>query len=204
VAPKNPMRANPDKFGGVRVPIPPFRDTPRDRPPADKVPMRRIDLSTVRTLALVLPLFVAAACSDDPKSLTNDGQAALNSGDARGAVTAFEKALAKMDASNPDFLRAAVGRCQALARIDGKKAKDEFLALAKAQPGKVLDVDFHIVVSEFVNAGNFLDAIDVMKTGIDLFPQSKKMVEIKEAVVAASKKMGDPAVLSKLKGLGYI
>jgi len=166
--------------------------------------MRRIDLRSLRTLAFVLPLFVAAACSDDPKSLTNDGLAALNSGNAKGAVTAFEKALVKMDASNPDYLRAAVGRCQALARIDGKKAKDQFLALAKAQSGRVLDQDFHIVVSEFVNSGQFLDGIDVMQAGIVLFPSSKKMVEIKDAVVAASKKAGDPAVLSKLKGLGYI
>lgn len=195
---------NPRLVEGVGVPNPPFRDTPRVQPLADKVPMRRPDLRTLRHLALALPLLLAASCSDDPKALTKDGFNAINSGDAKGAVTAFDKALAKMDATNPDYLRAAVGRCQALARTDSAKAKTEFLALAKAQTSKIQDQDFHVVVSEFVNAGKFLDGIDVMEAGIKMFPESTKMAEIKTAVVAASTKEGDPKVLSKLKGLGYI
>lgn len=129
---------------------------------------------------------------------------ALGSGDAKGALAAFDKALAQMDATNPDYLRASVGRCQALVHIDGTKAREEFIALAKAQPGRIVELDFHVVVSEFVNTRQFLDAVEVMNSGMKLFPGSKKMQEILDAVRAASTRAEDPSSMKRLKDLGYL
>lgn len=150
-------------------------------------------------------LLLATACSEsDPKALTNRGANAINSGDWKGGLADYEAALAHMDASNAEYLRASVGRCQALARLDPKKGKSEFLALAKAQAKLIQPQDFHVVVSQFLSANNFIDAIDVMRSGKEMFPESPKMKSIEEYVVAESRKALDPAVSDKLKSLGYL
>jgi hypothetical protein len=150
-------------------------------------------------------LFLLAACgSSDPKSLTDDGYAALGKGDAQSAAEDFEKALKQMDASQPDYIRVAVGRCTALARLDGKKAKDEFLELAKKQPSRITIQDFHMVVSEFVKRRSFDDAVTVMHAGVQMFPESPQMQAIRDSVIQESETAADPEALKSLRGLGYI
>jgi hypothetical protein len=157
----------------------------------------------MRTILLLLGALLLAACSgSDPKTLTSEGYDALNRGDAKGALAKFEQALPGLDAKQDAYLRAAVGRCQALARIDTKKASAEFLALAKADK-RVTPQDFHLIVGEMVTQRAFLDAIAVMHEGVKLHP-GPKMNEIKDLVVAESTKAGDEGAMKELKGLGYI
>lgn len=150
-------------------------------------------------------LLLATACSEsDPKALTNRGANAINSGDWKGGLADYEAALAHMDASNAEYLRASVGRCQALARLDPKKGKSEFLALAKAQAKQIQPQDFHVVVSQFLSSREFIDAIEVMHAGIVMFPDSPKMKSIEEYVVTESRKVADPAVNRALESNGYV
>lgn len=153
---------------------------------------------------LLLLLGACSSSNSDPKSLTDAGSVALNKGDAKTAAEDFDKALKQMDASNPEYIRAAVGRCQALARLKQKEAKDEFLALAKAQPGKITALDFEMVADELVTRRSFQDAVAVMHAGVQMFPESPKMEKVRRVVIEESQKAADPEALKDLKGLGYI
>lgn len=161
--------------------------------------MRPTQFLTVSLLCLT------AACSgsSDPKALTDQGQAALTSGDARGAAQHFEDALKHMNAAHPDFLRASMGRCQALARQDPKRAKDDFLALAKQHSDRVKDADFGLITGELVKKGAIVEATEVVTAGMKMFPESPKMVVLRDQVGDAAKKSADPEAMKQLKGLGY-
>jgi hypothetical protein len=155
-------------------------------------------------VSLLLLACAASSCADsDPRSLTDKGSAALGSGDARSAIESFDAALKHMGAANPDFLRASLGRCRALASQNPRQAKDDFLALARSTPGKLQEQDYSAVASELVKKGAVTEAVEVMDAGLKAFPESPKMQILKQQVVEASKKSNDPAALKKLKGLGY-
>jgi tetratricopeptide (TPR) repeat protein len=162
-------------------------------------------LSMRQTLSsIVLVTCLLAACSgSDPKVLTDKGAAALASGDVPAAIESFEAALQHMDAKNPEFLRASLGRCQALARQNPKQAKEDFLALARSGPAKLHEQDYSAIAGELVKKGAVSDAIDVMDAGLKAFPESPQMQVLKNQIVEASKKTKDPGAMNKLKGLGY-
>jgi len=155
----------------------------------------------------LLPLLVfcsLAACgSEDPKTLTAEGTKALNSGDAKGAVSSFDRALARMDAGDPDFLRASIGRCLALARIEPDRAQADFLELAKAQPARVNEPEYVAVASELAERGSIGPATAVAEAGMKRYPESPAMIALRDTIGDAAKKAGDPESLKKLKGLGY-
>jgi hypothetical protein len=163
----------------------------------------------MRTTPLAALLLIGfAACSGSPKSLTEDGYTALGSGDNKAALADFEKALDKIgtDTKLPEYLRAALGRCQALTRIDPKKAATDFIALATAQKGKIVEGDFTLIADGLIKANTSesrLQAIEVMKAGTKLFPESTKLKQIGNQILAAAEKANDPASLKELSGLGY-
>jgi hypothetical protein len=155
--------------------------------------------------ALCLPLFVVACGGGDPRALTDAGTAALNGGDAPKAQAQFEAALTAIgaDTKHPQYLEASIGRVQALARIDAPRAVREFLNLAKS--GAALsDNDFSLVAWELMRANAMKDAVDLMHEGQQLYPGSKTMVELKEQVIAETKRKGDSGALKQLQGLGYL
>ena len=152
---------------------------------------------------LLLATLIAACGGSDPKALTNEGTAALNSGDAPKAVAAFDRALEHMDAKQPDYLRAAVGRCQALARIEPERAKVDFLALANDPAVKVAEADFTAVATELVRRGALPQATSLAEAGLKRFPESAAMKSLRDLVGDAAQKSKDPAALERLKGLGY-
>jgi hypothetical protein len=157
----------------------------------------------MRTPLLLLACLTLACAGSDPKALTDAGSAALNSGDARGAVASFDRALEHMDAAHPDYLRASLGRCQALARFDSGRAKDDFLSLARAQPSKVREADFTALATELVHRGAIAPAVSLAEEGMKMFPESPSMKSLRDFVGDAAKKASDPAALQRLKGLGY-
>ncbi len=160
----------------------------------------------MRPIQSLLPLLLLAAVAcgkSDPKTLTDEGAKALNSGDATKAVAAFDEALASMGPEHADFLRASVGRCEALARTDPPRAKTDFLALAKAQEARVREQDFAAVANELVRRGAVAPAAEIAEAGLKRFPDSKAMLALRDTVGDAAKKSSDPEALKKLKGLGY-
>ena len=189
------LRPNTGLSGGAaRVPTSspadPFEPTP---------PMPR-----VLTIVVLAALLLGSCAPSDPKTLTDEGASALGAGDAAKAQESFEAALTGIDPSHPEWLRASIGRCQALARRDGPAAKKAFLELATAHPSRVNEQDFSLVVSELVQHDAIVEAIDVMDAGVKLYPESPAMQTIKEKVLAASSKSKDAGALEKLKGLGYV
>jgi hypothetical protein len=157
----------------------------------------------MRAHILLLTLLISSCGSSDPKALTDSGSAALNSGDAVKAVSEFDRALGHMDASHADYLRASVGRCQALARTDPNRAKEDFLALARAQPSKVREPDFAAVAMDLVKGNSITQAVAVAEGGMQMFPESPSMKSLLDQIGDAAKKAKDPEALKRLKGLGY-
>ena len=101
----------------------------------------------MRNLSLILLLLVAACggSSADPspgssaeiRAKTGEGFAALGKGDAKTALSKFDAALVGLDSTNPEYLRASLGRCEALAKTDGEAAKKAFLELVAKVPAAI-------------------------------------------------------------------
>jgi len=160
-------------------------------------------MTTMKNFAPIALLFLAACGGSGSTALSSEGFAALGKGDAQGALAKFDAALDGLDSAHPEFLRASIGRCEALAKIDGQKASKSFLDLASKMPAKVGEDDYSLICSRLLQGGFTLEAIDVMDAGRKRFAGSKKMEETLVAVQAAAKKQSSPDALNKLKGLGY-
>lgn len=156
-----------------------------------------------RLLPLIVICSFAACGSDDPKALTAAGTKALNSGDAKGAISSFDRALAQMDAGDPDFRRASIGRCLALARIEPERVPADFLELAQSQPSRVGEPEYIAVASELAERGSIGPATAIAEAGLKRYPDSVAMTVLRDTIGDAAKKAGDPESLKKLKGLGY-
>ncbi len=161
---------------------------------------------SISRLSLPILLALAASCggSSDPATLKNDAYAAMDSGDSAAAVEKFDAVLAQIDASAPDYIEVAVGRCQALAGVDAAKCATEFLALAESAADKLTDKEYAAVASRLVNEKKYSEAIDLLDKGMKTFNESPKMKTLLDNVIAKSKEAGDDSVTSKLKGLGYL
>jgi len=153
---------------------------------------------------LTLACLVAVACgSSDPRALTDAGAAALNSGKAKEALAEFDRALEHMDASHADFLRASIGRCQALARTDAARSQADFLALAQKESARVGERDYATVALDLVQANAIGPAAAIAEAGLKRFPNSPEMTKLRDRVGDAAKKANDPEAMKQLKGLGY-
>lgn len=154
-------------------------------------------------------LVALAACSKDAKSLTDSGYASLGKGDSKGALSEFEAALPKIDATaNADlYRRAAIGRCEALARIDPKRARTEFVALVKAQPGRIVEGDLTAIVHGMTRARTpeaLKEAIELLDAAKTMYPDSPKLDDIAKVVVAEATRANDPVAIERLKSMGYV
>lgn len=168
-----------------------------------RLPLR--PLAALLVSAGIAVTFLAAGCSgSDPKALTNEGYAALGKGDMASALSKFDKALEGLDTKHDQYLRATLGRCEALAKTDPARAKTTFFQVTMAQPEKVREDDYSLVCNALLQAGATLDAIDVMKAGHDRFPESPKMIAMVEAVKSAAKREKTSEAVEKLKSMGYL
>jgi hypothetical protein len=159
----------------------------------------------MRNLLSILVLLPLAACGgDSPKQLTDMGVQALAGGQAREAQGRFEEALQGLRPTDPDFVRATLGRVQALARLKPEAARDAFLTFSRENKTLVQESDYGMVVSELLRAGASMEAIDVMDAGMKAYPASAQMKAVQKQVTEAAKQSKDPAGLNKLKGLGYV
>lgn len=158
----------------------------------------------LRQLA-ILSLFVLSACGGaDPKSTIDDGNESLGKGDYAGALETFEAALAGIDVHHPQYRRAALGRCEALTRLDPARAKSAFLELAKLLPDQMKEDDYGLMGDALLHVEANLDAVHVIHAGKERFPKSERMQAILEAVIQAAKRDKKPAALQELQDLGYV
>jgi tetratricopeptide (TPR) repeat protein len=159
----------------------------------------------MRTALLFAMLFLALACGhSDPRALTDAGASALASGDSAKALASFEEALTSLKPGDAEYVRASLGRFQALVRSEPERARDEFLAFAKVQAASLAESHYGILVNEFLRRGRTVEAIDVMDAGVKAFPNSEAMLAIRKRVEEQARSSKDPASMQKLKGLGYV
>jgi hypothetical protein len=148
-------------------------------------------------------LVLACGGSSDPKVLTDQGLAALNSGDPKAALSDFDRALEHMDSNHPEFPRASVSRCQALVAIDPVRAKDDFLKLARIPASRVAEPEFTTIAMDLVKHHAIGPATEIAEGGLKMYPESPAMKTLLDKVGDAAKKSNDPEAMKKLKGLGY-
>jgi tetratricopeptide (TPR) repeat protein len=158
----------------------------------------------MKALRLFLPALLLASCGVPDPAATNDAAySALGAGDYFSAQILFEEALAAMAPTDPLHLQASVGRCRALAHRDGAAARTAFVTLAQANDA-ISDKDYSMLVSELTDAGNLIEAIELLDQGLSRYPENQRLSAIKVRVVAESQKPGNDAAMDKLKGLGYL
>lgn len=162
-------------------------------------------MRTFAVLALALiPCGVAACSSSDPKVLTAEAGQALAAGDAEGAVAKYERAIERLDTKSPEFLRASMGRFQALARTEPTRAAREFKAFQAAQASRVQDADFKTVIDELLARDSLTQATDVLEVAQRSFPDSPVVTQLVQRVGDAAKKRGDSDAMRRLGGMGYV
>jgi hypothetical protein len=156
--------------------------------------------------ACALAFFASCAGSSDPRVLTDEGTKALDSGDYADAAKSFDAAVAALgpDTANPEWLRAKLGAIHARTQLDAGKAKDDFLALAAANPDKITADHFNRVASRLGTAKKLDEAIAVLDAGKKAFPGTKHLDALGKELVRSAKESGDAAALDSLKGLGYV
>jgi hypothetical protein len=122
----------------------------------------RCGVSVSRTAGM-LAAFVLLACGrHDPESVARRGDACLDAGDPHGAVAAFERALGDFARDNPGRVTASLGRCRALAQIDGAAARTAFAEHARAFPDAVDEVQVEDMALRLLQAGHPLASIEVL------------------------------------------
>ena len=155
-------------------------------------------------LLACLPLTLAACGGGDPAEHTDQGYAALNSGDAETALDHFAAALGALGPTDPGYERARMGEIEAKIRLRPDAAAQSFLAYATEQPSQVDAGDYHKVGVQLSERSALSDAVVVLDAGLKRFPDDPKLAEAMEKTTAAAQKAGDSGALDKLRGLGYV
>lgn len=159
-------------------------------------------------LSLVLLVFggVLSACGGgDPKELTDQAFAALNSNDMSKAADLFEEALSKIgnDPAHPEYLRAKLGLIEAIAAANPKRAREEFERLAAAHPEDITDREYNRIALRIAE-GDLGEAIVLAKRAKELYAESPHLAKLVDDLGRRAETSGDAADLEALKGLGYV
>ena len=197
-----PRGRRPRGRGAATLPDgPPLPATfPRHPAPSPATPPMRTPRTLLPALALAL---AAVGCGgpDDPASLTREGYTRLNSGDRAAAQESFEDALAALEPSDPTYLRARLGLAEAKAEDAPGEAKQIVLELSRTH--ELEEVDFQRVTTVLVGSGHFEEATELVVAGMQAYPESTKMAELRDHVGDAASRSGE-GVPDSLKGLGYV
>lgn len=162
----------------------------------------RIALSTALLAVFLLPL-VACGSGGDSRSLISEGNTQLNSADYAGAVASFDSAIASLKPADAALRQDAVlGKCEALAHVDGAKSKSEFLALA--DQGGLDYSSYNRVAVALTSASQFEQAVAVLTHGMEKYPAEAKFAKLRDKIGDAAKNAGNSAAMEALAGLGYV
>jgi len=166
-----------------------------------------------RTFTLAFSLAVLAfamGCGgggSDPEALVTQGFDSLGRGDFAAAHAQFDKALDALGPSggDPDLVfRAKYGLIQAKIRTgEADDAKDEFLALPAAFPGKLTSKEYRNVAGSLSGGDENLLAIEILDAAIQAFPDQKPALEADIEAIRQKPDL-DPEAMEKLKKLGYV
>lgn len=160
----------------------------------------------MKLLLTALCLLPLCACNGggDARSTMTAANEALDSGDYAGAATKYTAAMAKMNEGDAAMrLEAKLGLLQANAHLQPKKAKSDFLALVEREA--VEYPSYNSMVSALAADGNFDEAIEVLKKGMEkLKDDEPKLKQLVQRVGDMAKNAGASGALSELEGLGYV
>ncbi len=158
-------------------------------------------------LFVLLPL---ASCKggEDPKVLTAHGRTELAGGAYETAEQNFRDALAAIagDKSDPNYLNASMGLCEALANQgaeEADEARGKFLALAK-ESDKITDRHFNTIGGMLGKSKNLAQATEVLSAGLEQYPDSEHLKKLLGELGKMAEASGGGAALDALKGLGYV
>jgi hypothetical protein len=155
------------------------------------------------TFALALALTLSACGGGDPVEAGYDAFADQRYED---AVASLDTAIASLDKESTDYRDAVLTRCQALVHVDKEKAAAEFIASTGSVEWAARD--YSKLISEFYSVKGYLDSLVVLEHGRGAFaenPEAMRVMDnLKDKVVAESKKIDDPALSSALRGIGYL
>ncbi len=163
--------------------------------------MKNLSLSLAAgTLTLVAALLILPSCgSSNPEE---DGYAAMRSGEYQKSLDLLSEALDDAEVGSTKAHELSVARCQSMAHLDAKAAKDLFLAL----PEKGLTLtrqDFENVATELMGVTAYVEAAHVVAGGIDAFSDSTRLPKFLTKLQALAASGENPEVRSALTGLGY-
>lgn len=160
--------------------------------------MQRLLLLT----ASLLPL-VACGGSGDAASLKDEAYKAMDGGDSAAALSKFDQLLATLPADAADRVEVSVARCEALAGVDGDRAREEFLKLAGEHDLSVRD--YTAVAGKLQVAKAYEPAVLVLDAGMKAFPDDKAKIEpLIAELTKKAQAAGDEGAMSALQGLGYL
>ena len=162
-------------------------------------------LSLSRTLLCLLPLALVACGGGggDPTEETNQGYAALGSGDAESALDHFASALGRLQPSDPGYPRARMGEIEAKIRLKPDAAAKSFLTYAEQQPEQVGADAYHKIGMKLSENAALGEAVAVLGAGLKRFPGDPKIDEALQKTQTAAEKSGDTGALEALRGFGY-
>lgn len=161
----------------------------------------------IRTqLALLACLLLAACGSKDPRELISAGEKQLINRDYEDAVSSFETALDQLEDDEHALRMAALlGRCKALAALDGTFASRAFLSLADSEP---LEFDDYREFAEALrDAGAYEEAAAILEHAQLQFPgeaQINRLVQQIGKLAEIASAGEDNSAMEAFSGLGYV
>ncbi|MEX1025294.1 MAG: hypothetical protein WD226_09475 [Planctomycetota bacterium] len=161
-------------------------------------------LQRLRRASLALALTSLAACggSTDPQAALAEGHRALGSNDNIAAAKSYEAALA--NASGAQIAQAKLGLAKATAAINPNTSKAHALDLIENHADTVTDTMIYDVADRLRQNAHFDVATDLLERGKSLYPDSKALDELGIKLANQASTSSDPALLERLKGLGYL
>jgi len=139
----------------------------------------------------LLALFLLACGASDPRTWIDAGTSARNAGKHGDAAACFGKALEALEAvpSDPQVKTARLGHVRAVAHLDAARARAEFLDYAQ-ESGQVTEADWHEVTSEFLGAGAFVEALEILEAFQEAYPESPHFDALFREVEEQARKSG--------------
>ena len=156
-------------------------------------------LSSALLSASLLTLVACGGAGEDV-----DIAVLVQTGKYSAAISAAETQLTTVEKGSEAHKDLLINYAAALAESDAEKARDEFLAFAKAHEGLIAPTDYKYVVSQLRTHDSYVEAIDVMDAGKKRWPEDETMDLMVAALKQDIESSGDAAAAAKMKGLGYM
>ena len=134
---------------------------------------------------------------------TDDPYEAMKGGDYAAAVQLFDKRIAESKPVEDAWLKASVGRIEALAHTDRAKAKSEAGALVATHGQALGERKVGTVAGALRDGGAFTEALELLNETVKLWPDSVTLDAVHSQTFADAMSKASKGDLDKLKGLGY-